>query len=103
MFAQPHTPRIVVAFEYSAYPPLWFRPSLRELPPLPEALLDELNAWVSYGGRHMLFNEWALGHMTLEKWNGQGLALARRVRSEIPATIEVWYHDEVTDQDVLVE
>ena len=74
-----------MAFEYAAYPPLWWEsddlsdrggPAPR-FPELTSGLLTELNEWVSFGTRHLILEDGMYdGDRPVEEWCADGLALA---------------------------
>jgi hypothetical protein len=95
---------MIVAFEYAAYPPLWWDGDISPdanppiFPELSPGLLGELNDWVGYGTRHLILEDGMYdGDVPVEDWCNQGLSLARRVQAEAAPEMEVVFVDPVTE------
>lgn len=108
----PETDQLHVAFEYAAYPPLWWHsddPSQRattapRLPELTSTLLTELNEWVGFATSHLILDDGMPdGDRTIDEWCAEGSALARRVRVEVNREFEVWFVDPVSQERTRID
>jgi hypothetical protein len=108
--------RVVVMFDYSAYPPLWaegqqpepFHYCAHHLP-IDGNLIDRLTAWTregeaGYRGTHgdpPGPSQWPPSDgRTWREWNEAGHRLALEVRQQLSNEIEVLWFDETTRKRV---